>query len=318
MKKTFILIILLLLPINIFAYSDKLIVGGEHIGIEIHSSGVYIIDFYGDKAIKSGFLRGDRIIKVNDTLVNSVNDINNIIDKKGTYNLIIQRNKKEYSLKLEVYLENDKVKTGLYLKDEIYGIGTLSYIDPETKIYASLGHEILESNSNTIFDVRKGYIYNSNILNIEKNNKNNIGEIHASIDNEVIGSVLKNEKNGIYGKFTSIIDSNNLVSVGKKEEIKKGEAKLLLELDNDEKQEYDINIISLNELDPVKNIYFEITDKNLLDKTAGIIQGMSGTPIIQNNKIIGVVNYVVIDDYNKGYGVFIEKMLKEGDKLLES
>jgi len=318
MKKTFILIILLLLPINIFAYSDKLIVGGEHIGIEIHSNGVYIIDFYGDKAIKSGFLRGDRIIKVNDTLVNSVNDINNIIDKKGTYNLIIQRNKKEYSLKLEVYLENDKVKTGLYLKDEIYGIGTLSYIDPETKIYASLGHEILESNSNTIFDVRKGYIYNSNILNIEKNNKNNIGEIHASIDNEVIGSVLKNEKNGIYGKFTSIIDSNNLVSVGKKEEIKKGEAKLLLELDNDEKQEYDINIISLNELDPVKNIYFEITDKNLLDKTAGIIQGMSGTPIIQNNKIIGVVNYVVIDDYNKGYGVFIEKMLKEGDKLLES
>ena len=317
MKRIIFLIILLLLPFNIYAYSNRLIVGGEQIGIEIHSNGVYIIDFYNDKTEKT-FKRGDKIISINDTNISSINDFNSIINKAGTYNLTIKRNNKTYKYDLDVYLENDKVKTGLYLKDEIYGIGTLSYIDPETKVYASLGHEILESNSNTIFDTRNGYIYNSNILNIEKNNKNQIGEIHSSIGNEVLGTVLKNKTNGIYGKFTSVINTDNLIEVGNSSEIKKGKATLFIELDNDTKKEYDINIINIDESDPVKNIYFEITDDLLLNKTGGIIQGMSGTPIIQNNKIIGAVNYVVIDDYNKGYGVFIEKMLKEGDKLLES
>ena len=317
MKRIIFLIILLLLPFNIYAYSNRLIVGGEQIGIEIHSNGVYIIDFYNDKTEKT-FKRGDKIISINDTNIFSINDFNSIINKAGTYNLTIKRNNKTYKYDLDVYLENDKIKTGLYLKDEIYGIGTLSYIDPETKVYASLGHEILESNSNTIFDTRNGYIYNSNILNIEKNNKNQIGEIHSSIGNEVLGTVLKNKTNGIYGKFTSVINTDNLIEVGNSSEIKKGKATLFIELDNDTKKEYDINIINIDESDPVKNIYFEITDDLLLNKTGGIIQGMSGTPIIQNNKIIGAVNYVVIDDYNKGYGVFIEKMLKEGDKLLES
>ena len=317
MKRIIFLIILLLLPFNIYAYSNRLIVGGEQIGIEIHSNGVYIIDFYNDKAEKT-FKRGDKIISINDTNISSINDFNSIINKAGTYNLTIKRNNKTYKYDLDVYLENDKIKTGLYLKDEIYGIGTLSYIDPETNVYASLGHEILESNSNTIFDTRNGYIYNSNILNIEKNNKNQIGEIHSSIGNEVLGTVLKNKTNGIYGKFTSVINTDNLIEVGNSSEIKKGKATLFIELDNDTKKEYDINIINIDESDPVKNIYFEITDDLLLNKTGGIIQGMSGTPIIQNNKIIGAVNYVVIDDYNKGYGVFIEKMLKEGDKLLES
>ena len=317
MKRIIFLIILLLLPFNIYAYSNRLIVGGEQIGIEIHSNGVYIIDFYNDKTEKT-FKRGDKIISINDTNISSINDFNSIINKAGTYNLTIKRNNKTYKYDLDVYLENDKIKTGLYLKDEIYGIGTLSYIDPETKVYASLGHEILESNSNTIFDTRNGYIYNSNILNIEKNNKNQIGEIHSSIGNEVLGTVLKNKTNGIYGKFTSVINTDNLIEVGNSSEIKKGKATLFIELDNDTKKEYDINIINIDESDPVKNIYFEITDDLLLNKTGGIIQGMSGTPIIQNNKIIGAVNYVVIDDYNKGYGVFIEKMLKEGDKLLES
>ena len=317
MKRIIFLIILLLLPFNIYAYSNRLIVGGEQIGIEIHSNGVYIIDFYNDKAEKT-FKRGDKIISINDTNISSINDFNSIINKAGIYNITIKRNNKTYKYDLDVYLENDKIKTGLYLKDEIYGIGTLSYIDPETKVYASLGHEILESNSNTIFDTRNGYIYNSNILNIEKNNKNQIGEIHSSIGNEVLGTVLKNKTNGIYGKFTSVINTDNLIEVGNSSEIKKGKATLFIELDNDTKKEYDINIINIDESDPVKNIYFEITDDLLLNKTGGIIQGMSGTPIIQNNKIIGAVNYVVIDDYNKGYGVFIEKMLKEGDKLLES
>ena len=317
MKRIIFLIILLLLPFNIYAYSNRLIVGGEQIGIEIHSNGVYIIDFYNDKAEKT-FKRGDKIISINDTNISSINDFNSIINKAGIYNITIKRNNKTYKYDLDVYLENDKIKTGLYLKDEIYGIGTLSYIDPETKVYASLGHEILESNSNTIFDTRNGYIYNSNILNIEKNNKNQIGEIHSSIGNEVLGTVLKNKTNGIYGKFTSAINTDNLIEVGNSSEIKKGKATLFIELDNDTKKEYDINIINIDESDPVKNIYFEITDDLLLNKTGGIIQGMSGTPIIQNNKIIGAVNYVVIDDYNKGYGVFIEKMLKEGDKLLES
>lgn len=320
MKKIIIILILLLFPINIFAYSDKLIIPGKPIGIEVRAKGVYIVDFYkvdGEYiAKKAGFKVGDFIFKINNKSINSIDELNNIITKPDTYCVSIIRGDKEINKELVVKKVNNSLTTGLYVKDKINGIGTLSYIDPETKIFASLGHEILESSSANKFILDDGSIYDANISSVNKSNNNEIGEIHASITNKELGEINKNEVNGIYGKYIDeITDDNSLVEIESYNNISLGNAFIRLDLDNGS-NDYSINIISLDDTDKVKNIFFEITDDRLLDKTGGVVQGMSGSPIIQNGKVIGVVNYVVVDDVKKGYGIFIEKMLEEGDNLL--
>lgn len=320
MKKIIIILILLLFPINIFANSDKLIIPGKPIGIEVRAKGVYIVDFYkvdGEYiAKKAGFKVGDFIFKINNKSINSIDELNNIITKPDTYYVSIIRGDKEINKELVVKKVNNSLTTGLYVKDKINGIGTLSYIDPETKIFASLGHEILESSSANKFILDDGSIYDANISSVNKSNNNEIGEIHASITNKELGEINKNEVNGIYGKYIDeITDDNSLVEIESYNNISLGNAFIRLDLDNGS-NDYSINIISLDDTDKVKNIFFEITDDRLLDKTGGVVQGMSGSPIIQNGKVIGVVNYVVVDDVKKGYGIFIEKMLEEGDNLL--
>lgn len=319
MKRKLIILILLLFPINVFAYSDKLIIPGKAVGIEVRSKGVYIVDFYkidGEfTAKKSGFKIGDIITKVNNISVNNIDELNSMFSKAGTYTLTINRNGNELENDLIVSKKNNSISTGLYVKDRINGIGTLSYIDPETHIFAALGHEIVESSSSNKFELDEGNIYDANISSINKSSDNSIGELHAEITNKELGEVNKNEINGIYGKYTDSINANDLVEIDTSDNIRLGNAFIRIDIDN-KLTDYSINIISLNMDDSVKNIYFEINDDKLLDKTGGIVQGMSGSPIIQDNKIVGVVNYVIVDDVKKGYGIFIERMLEEGDKLL--
>ncbi len=316
----FLFLLLVLFPINIYAYSNRLIIGGETIGIEAYSKGIYIVGFYDvdNKAIAkdAGFKIGDIIEKIDNVDVGDISDINKIIKDDKIYSFKVLRNNKYEEIKLYLSSKNDIIKTGLYVKDKINGIGTLSYIDPETKVFASLGHEILESNSMSKFNISTGTIYKAEVTNIKKSKQSLPGEKNADIEYEKsIGEINKNEISGIYGKYNDIIDNKTTVEVGKKEEIRQGNALIKTVVEEDKKEDFKINILSIDEKDPVKNIFFEITDNKLLNKTNGIVQGMSGSPIIQNNKIIGVVNYVVLNDTKKGYGIFIETMLKEGDKL---
>ena len=318
-KKWFILL-LFLFPFNVFAYSNKVMIGGYPVGIEVHSNGVYVVDFYkvdGSYIGKeAGFRRGDLIQKVGDKEVSSIGDFNLEIQEGGVYSVSFLREGKVKTLSLKTKKEGGFVKTGLYVKDQINGIGTLSYIDPETKIFASLGHEILESSSMSKFETENGYIYDANINYINRSVDGNIGEVHASMNSTLKGKIEKNEINGIYGKYMASFDELEEFLVADFDEIEKGEAYIHLNIEGDEAKDYDIEILSLNLEDNVKNIFFEVVDEDLLKKTGGIVQGMSGSPIIQKDKIIGVVNYVVVDDAKKGYGIFIQKMLEEGDKLL--
>ena len=161
-----IIIFTLLLPINIYAYSNKIIVGGETIGIEVYSKGLYVVGFYNVNgsmiASEAGFKVGDIVEKINDKTVNSINDINNIIKDDGVYTFTIRRGDSKKNISFKLNSSDGTIKTGLYVKDKINGIGTLSYIDPETKVFASLGHEILESNSMSRFDISSGNIYKAN------------------------------------------------------------------------------------------------------------------------------------------------------------
>ena len=322
MKKKIIFLInlLLLFPLNIYAYSDKVIVGGETIGIEVKAIGIYVVGFYevnGKEIAKdAGFQKGDIIKKINNIDVKNINKLNNILVNPEEYSFQILRNSKEIELKMQPIEEDNIIKTGLYVKDTINGIGTLSYIDPNTKIFGSLGHEILESITKEKFEISDGNIYKAEVSSITKSEKNQTGEKNASIDKtEQQGIIKKNETSGIYGIYENEKDNSKLMEIASKEEIKRGEAYIRTVINKDKIEEYKINIISIDEFDKTKNILFEVSDKNLIEKTGGIIQGMSGSPIIQNNKIIGVVNYVIVDSETKGYGIFITTMLKEGDKI---
>ena len=312
----------LLVPINIFAYSTHIVLGGQNVGINIENKGVIVIGFYkingyfnkGSKELKVG----DLITKVNGEEISSIKELTIGIEKHIKDNqveLTFVRNNKENKTNLTLYKENDIYKTGLYVKDSIKGIGTISYIDPETKIYGSLGHEILESNSNTKIEVKTGYIFESSITGIDKSMDGHPGEKKARFNSKnVFGTIDKNTIYGIFGTYQKDIDTTNLIEVGKKEDVKIGKAYIYTVLNDNKIEKFEINITNINDYNKIKNINFEITDERLLNETGGIVQGMSGSPIVQDDKVIGVVTHVVIDKVKSGYGLFITTMLEEGER----
>lgn len=318
----FFFLLLVIMPLNAFAYSDYVVVGGNNIGIEVNSKGIVVVGFYevNGKQIgkESGFYLGDMIIKIDNKDVKSIDDMAKKINQasdKNNINFTILRGETEKNVKLNLFKDSKGVyKTGLYVKDEITGIGTLTYIDPNTKIYGALGHEILESSSNVKIEVKDGKIFKANITGVNKSTKYMTGEKKATFDRTITyGNIKENTVSGIYGEYLSDFDDSNLTKVGTPQDIKIGPAKIRTVLYGNKIEEYDINIIKINRDTISKNILFEIVDQELKEKTNGIIKGMSGSPIIQNNMIIGAVTHAIVNDNNKGYGIFITTMLKEGE-----
>lgn len=320
-KKTTSLILLTLIsiPINVLAYSEYIIAGGQNIGIEIKSKGVMVVGTYEvngkNIASESGIKLGDVIVSIDDEKIASVNDMISKVSKSdGTIKIGYIRNDITKYTDLKLYKENNTYKTGIYVKDSITGIGTLTFIDPNTKFFGALGHEIIEKNTGKLLESSSGTIFDSEVINIEPSTDGNAGEKNARYYIErVNGNVFENTTQGIFGKYIATIDENKLYKVANFNEIEKGEAKILTVLDGTEVKEYNIEITKLIEKQKVKNITFSITDPILLERTGGIVQGMSGSPIIQGDKIIGAVTHVVLDDPTKGYGIFIRNMLEEAE-----
>lgn len=322
--KSFIAIFLVatfIMPQSLLAYSKYIVAGGENIGLSINNKGIIIAGFYkvGDKypGYDAGLNKGDVIKRANDKEVSSIDDfIGAIKESDGkSLKLVYQRGKQNETTTLNLTDENGTLKTGLYVKDMISGIGTLTYIDPESKIYGALGHEVLEQTTGTMINVRDGKIYNSNVTSVEKSVRGEPGAKNANTNsNDVFGDVKENKVSGIFGNYTKEINKNNLYKVADYEDIKLGEAKIITVIEGTLKKEYSINILKVNnDKTDNKNILFEITDSNLIDKTGGIVQGMSGSPIIQGNNIIGAVTNVVVNNPKRGYGILITTMLEEGE-----
>lgn len=316
MKKKLIILtsLLSMLPANVLAYSNYIYAGGENIGISISSVGVLVVGFYENNNSKLNV--GDYILKVNGYDVDGVDDLVELVNKyqtSGKVNLTIKRNDKIKTIEYELIKTNDEYKTGIYVKDSINGIGTLTYIDPETKIYGALGHEIIESNSNEIIDIDDGYIFESNVSSIDRSFDGHPGVKNAKLNkNNKYGTIEKNTNKGIYGSYNEKIN-DNLIEVGNMNDLSLGNATIRTVLSNNEVKEYQIKITKIDKKSETKNIYFEIIDEELINKTGGIVQGMSGSPIIQNNKIYGAVTHVVVENVKSGYGIFITTMLSEGE-----
>ncbi|MEG0909123.1 MAG: SpoIVB peptidase S55 domain-containing protein [Bacilli bacterium] len=322
MKKILMLLICFSFPLNALAYSNYIIPGGETLGIEINSKGIMVIGFYqikgkynkGNPNIKSG----DYITKINNNVVSNIKELTKEIEKNinnKEVEVTFYRDNKLKTAKLSLIEDDGIFKTGIYVKESIGGIGTLTYIDPITKIYGALGHEIIESNTSNIVEIKSGKIFKSSITSIDKSSNGVPGSKNAKFYYDfTYGSINKNTSYGIYGLFNYDLPKKKLLEVGRSNDIKIGNAKIYTVLKNETIEEYNINITSINESSNIKNISFLIEDETLINKTGGVVQGMSGSPIIQNDKIIGAVTHVIVDNPLTGYGIFITTMLEEGEK----
>lgn len=323
MKKVVVtLLLIIIFPLNTLAYSEYIIPGGENVGINIKSKGLMVVGFYkvdgkyiGEDSVKVG----DKIISIEGSEISSIDEMTNIINnskKEDNINITVLRNNKYINSKMHLIKLDGVLKTGLYVKDEINGIGTISYIDPNTKIYGALGHEVIESNTNMLVEVKNGSIFESNVKSIDRSTNGNPGSKNAEIEkNKLLGNINKNTIKGIYGKYNKI-PNKKILNVASFDEIEKGKATVYTTLKNKEIISFDINIINIDKdnKNTSKAFSFVINDKTILDKTGGVVQGMSGSPIVQNKKIIGAVTHVVVDNVTKGYAIFIRTMLSEGDK----
>ncbi|MBR1377039.1 MAG: SpoIVB peptidase [Bacilli bacterium] len=311
---------LLLIPINTFAYSSYIIASGSNIGIELNSSGISVVGLYkvGDSypAKDAGIEVGDIITSIDDNNVSNINDmISKINSTTGdTIKIGYIRNDMTKYTNLKLVRENEICKTGLYVRDSISGIGTLTYIDPNTKIFGALGHEITDNNSGIKLDVADGKIYTSVVTGSTRSEDGVPGEKNARYNsNDILGSVAENTIHGVFGTYTGNINETKLYKVATPKEVEKGKAKILTVIKDSKVEAFDINILKINTSGTTKNILFEITDERLLNETGGIVQGMSGSPIVQGDYIVGAVTHVIVDSPKKGYGIFITNMLEEGE-----
>ena len=322
MKKIILLIIILLSTFSIFtifAYEidkdDKIYVGGEAIGIKLNT-GVTVIGSYGiyenGKLYKpwyeAGIKEGDKIVSLNGKNVTDIKSLLYILSivKEERVNIKLLRNKLEVESTIKPVLSDNNYTLGLYVKDSIMGVGTLTYYVEEAKTFGSLGHKITDEES------YGGFIYEAKVNKIVKPTSNKAGEKQATILTTPIGVIDKNTITGIHGKVNSNFDTNNmkLLEFKTKEEINLGKAEIWTCITGQKIESYDINITGLEKQKnkDIKGISFEVVDQDLINNTGGIIQGMSGSPIIQDNKIIGAVTHVLLNNSTKGYGIYLEFM----------
>lgn len=316
----FLALLLMLFPLSVYAYPQYVIPGGENIGIKVANNGVIVVGFYKvnniDIAKDSNLMLGDVITKVNDTNITSIDEMISVLDKSDINNikLTYKRGSNLYDTTLSVVAnENGTYKTGIYVKDSILGIGSLSYIDISGNIpvYGALGHEIDEKNTAYKIEVKEGKIFASSVTGINKGTVGNPGSKSARFESDkVLGNIKSNTETGIYGTYSEKI-TDSQIEVGSSEDITLGPATIRTVIENNKKEDFEIEILNVDKNNKTKNILFKVTDEKLLNKTGGIVQGMSGSPILQNNKIIGAVTHVVVNDSTKGYGIFITTMLDE-------
>lgn len=308
--------------------------GGQPIGVKLNTKGVLVVALsdvttHNGKVVSPAALAkievGDNILKINGVYVKSSEQTRDEINKSEGKNLKVLIEHKGQQMEKIIRpvksSEDDNYKIGLWIRDSTAGVGTLTFYDKKSSMFAALGHPITDIDTGTILNVNSGKIISSSIISVKKGVKGNPGELKGIFVNEdsVLGSIYKNTECGIFGKANrSLIDKTaQPMKIGLRSEIKEGPAKILTTIDREGVKEYDIEIQKLLAQDSpdAKSMIIKVTDKRLLDKTGGIVQGMSGSPIIQNNKIVGAVTHVLVNKPDVGYGIYIEWMLNDANLL---
>ncbi|WP_313162477.1 SpoIVB peptidase [Sedimentibacter sp.] len=307
-----------------------IIPGGQTIGVELKTKGVLVVglaDIVNTDEISispakiSGMEIGDKILSIDSEKIETIDDIKSYTMDNGIkdYSFTVEREGKilNFNITPVKTLGSDDIKFGFWARENIAGIGTITFIDPETGKFSAIGHGISDSQTGALVDIETGRISRANITNIKLGKKGEPGEIIGYIlnDGNILGKVENNTNFGIYGNINKEslgFFSKNLIEIGKKEEIRLGPAQIYSCVNNEIKV-YDVEITKVfyQNKPGEKSFVIKITDYELLGLTNGIIQGMSGCPVIQNNKIVGAVTHVFMNDPTKGYGIYIEWILDE-------
>lgn len=317
--------------INIHFSNDiHVIPCGNPFGIKLFTQGVMIVAISDvqteDKLVSparvSGLRKGDVIISMNGIEVNSNEDIAKVIEdcKGNKIKVIAKRNNMKFETNLipEKSFADDLYKVGLWVRDSSAGIGTLTFYDQNNRIFAGLGHGVCDVDTLELLPLMHGDIVGANINDVLKATKGSPGELKGYFkNNKSIGNIIANTNTGVYGKMEDTPSNNEEVVVAMKQQVKPGSAKVLTTLHGDLPKYYDIEIINVNynEYSPTKNMVVMIKDKELLECAGGIVQGMSGSPIIQNGMLVGAITHVFVNDPVRGYGIFAENMISEMQKL---
>lgn len=303
---------------------------GKIIGLKLYTNGVLIVGMSEIENVNHqkerpyenlNIQEGDTILKVNDLEIQTIENLQKEINKSDGKNIDLTILKEDGTIETSnikpVKVSNTEYKLGLWVKDAATGVGTLTYYEPNSKSFAALGHGITDSDTDKLIDIDSGNIVTSKIVSIQKGEQGKPGEIRGSIINQpTIGKVYKNTEFGIYGELTNLsnikFNYSNKLKVALREEIQEGNAKVLCSLDGNETEEYNIKIekIYKDNNEDNKSMLIEVTDKNLINKTGGIIRGLSGAPIIQNGKFIGAITNVLVNSPTKGYAIFGDIMIK--------
>lgn len=302
---------------------------GTPIGIKLYCNGVIVVgtdDIETENgkvnpAKKAGLLKGDVIKSINGEEIKTNRSVTKFIEENGGNEMTfeIERNGVKHTLKFcSVKDINGGFKAGLWIRDSSAGIGTLSFVTEDGR-FASLGHGVCDIDTGSVLPIGEGTTTNATITGVFKGVEGSAGELCGELSPEATGVIFSNDSTGIYGKLYSF-DSEKMKKypVAKKSEVKKGSAQIIATVEEGETAYYDIEITDLspNSTDN-KNLVVKVTDASLTEKTGGIVQGMSGSPIIQNGMLVGAVTHVFINDPKGGYGVYAETMLKAAESIEE-
>ena len=312
----------------------KVIPVGSIAGVKLYTNGVLVVGMSEIEGIdnkkykpyeNTGIKEGDTITQINNVEINSTEELMQIVNQtQGNpvkIKYIQQEETKECSIEpIETVSHNYKI--GLWVRDSAAGVGTVTFYNPANKTFGALGHGITDIDTEELINIASGEFITTRILNITKGESGNPGKIQGTVENQQnIGKISKNSKFGIYGTVENLsslnIDTSKEMEVALRDEIQQGKATILCSLDNQKIEEYEIEIEKIYKENNYNNksMQIKVTDPKLLEKTGGIIQGMSGSPIIQNNKFIGAVTHVLVNNPQEGYAVFGDIMIKQAKEV---
>lgn len=300
--------------------------GGQNIGAALNTRGVLVVGISGlsnedSPAREAGLKPGDIILSVDGKTAQSAAHLSELISHSGQKPVQIEYERNGKTRQTSLLAKQDALdgqyRMGLWVRDSTAGVGTLSFYDPQTNLYGALGHAITDLDTEVILPIREGTILRSTVVGIKKGEKGIPGELQGSFlrDRAEIGDIRKNTSYGIFGKASEQLQNPlfpNGLPVGSRNSVHTGSAQILTTLGDDGIQIYDVEITRVSHQESIaqKSMTLRVTDPELLQRTGGIVQGMSGSPIIQDGKLIGAVTHVLVNDPTRGYGIFIENMLE--------
>lgn len=310
--------------------STELYPGGMPFGVKIISKGLIVVGFsetHGDcvsPAFTAGVRKGDVILKVDECDISSIEDfvakISASEGKEVTLTVLRGTENLKFTFYPQLSSDDGRYKTGLWVKDSASGIGTVTFINPESNAFAGLGHGICDASNGKLISLSKGIVMDVTVNGVVKGKVGSAGELKGHFNQKKIGTLSVNCDSGVFGLLSkgSVIPPEGKMKVCPKEQVQAGEAYIWCTLGDEKPQKY---TIQLSDIDThgngMKNFKIKVTDKTLIERSGGIVQGMSGSPIIQNGKIVGAVTHVLINDPTQGYGIFIENMLNAMPEILK-